>query len=186
MRKRFLITLVVCFVAILAVSIYLFFSPNSPIINNVNLNPDQSNETQNSWRFPNITFPWSPGKSSGGAGSGGSGSESGSSGSGSGDGDKTSVIKNNYTLFINSTHNLNVSVTYTANDVVTKEVKSLPFSLNAQEGTYTCLAETTGSGTIRWLLEDETECAFSDCEGGLYNCNILMSENRSITLRQYS
>jgi hypothetical protein len=191
MRKRFLIVLTAC-VALTVIVLFIFMSlpsEKNPLGNIFNPSTDQGNNgTRNSWKFPNITFPWSSKSSGSGAGDGGSGgSSSGSKGGGSG-GNATQppVIKRNYTLFVNSTHNLEVLVIYTVNNIVFNETNPLPFSLDAQEGTSTCLSETTRSGTIRWLMEDGSDCPFSDCAGGLYGCSILMNGNHSVTLRQYS
>jgi len=189
MRKRFLIILIAC-VAVIVFFIFMSLtSGKNPLENIFNPSPDQgNNETQNPWRFPNITFPWSskPSVNDAGAGSGGSGG-SGSKGGGSG-GNITQppVIKRNYTLFVNSTHNLEVLAIYTVNNFVINETKNLPFSLGVQEGSYACLSETTGSGTIRWLIDDGSDCPFSECAGGLYGCSILMDSNHSVTIRQYS
>jgi hypothetical protein len=191
MRKRFLIILTAC-VALAVIVIFIFMSlpsEKNPLGNIFNPSPDQGNNgTPSSWKFPNITFPWSskPSGSGAGAGSGGSGG-SGSKGGGSGgNATQPQVIKRNYTLFVNSTHNLGVLVIYTVNKIVFNETKSLPFSLDVQEDTSACLSETTGSGTIRWLMDDGSDCPFSDCAGGLYGCSILMNSNRSVTIRQYS
>jgi hypothetical protein len=189
MRKRFLIILIAC-VAVIVFFIFMSLpSEKNPLENIFNLSPDQgNNETRNPWKFPNITFPWSskPSVNDAGAGSGGSG-DSGSKGGGPG-GNVTQppVIKRNYTLFVNSTHNLEILSIYTVNNAVIRETKPLPFSLDVQENTSACLAETTGSGTIRWLMEDGSDCPFSDCAGDLYGCSILMNSNHSVTIRQYS
>lgn len=185
MRKRFLIILIAC--VVIAVIAFLIFMPSpsgkSPLENIFNAPNQEKNGTQSPWKFPNITFPWSPKPSeSDGSGSGGSGSKSG----GSGGSVKQPIIKNNYTLYVNSTHNLEVLAIYTVNNVVINETKSLPFSIDVQEDTSACLAETTGSGTIRWLMDDGNDCPFSDCAGGLYDCSITMNGNHSVTVRQYS
>ena len=193
MRKRFFIILIVCIV--IALIVYLIFFPSPPLENNPlkNIfNPEQGkNETPNGWSFPNITFPWSSSKPSGNSGSGGSGGSSGSKGGGGGGGSAANQtepprIKNNYTLSVSSTHNLEVFVSYTINDIAFNETTTLPFSLEVQEDTYVCISETTGSGTIRWLMENGSECPFSDCNGNPYGCNLYIDGNHSIVLRQYS
>jgi hypothetical protein len=186
MKKRYWVILLVVFIC-LDIIIFYIFSPSS-LQNIISPSPEQQegNETQNPWRFPKITFPWSSEEPSGGAGgAGGTGGEGGAEGTG-GEGTELPVIKNNYTLFVNSTHNLEVLVTYTVNNIVFNETISLPFSLEVQEDAYACLSETTGSGTIRWLMENEIDCPFSDCAGNPYGCSILMDRNHSVTLRQYT
>jgi hypothetical protein len=179
-RKRFFATIMIFIV--LASVIYLYFAvfTNSPLGGYVNPSPEEQENGTTPWKFPKFTFPWSSGdKNSGGGG----GSLSGGGGEG---GSNVTLPKNNFTLFINSTHDLQVLVKYTANDVVYSETERLPFSLDIQEKTYACLSETTGSGTIRWLLSNGTDCPFSDCGGTLYDCELYMNSNYSVTVRQYS
>lgn len=181
-NKRILIILMICVFIIIA-TLFIYYSITPYEEEPVNISDQIGNETNGTavpFKFPRIVFPWTPKKPS--AGSGGS---SGKGGSSSGNATIPKVYKN-YTLFINSTHALEVSIIYTINDVIFTEIKSLPFSLNVQENTYACISETTRSGTIRWLMEDGTDCPFSDCSGRLYSCNILMDRDHSITLRQYS
>jgi hypothetical protein len=186
MKKRFMI--VIASIAIAITLAYFIFSQNSPLENLINPSPEQGkNDTQSPWRFPKITFPWFPKESGSSEGSGGSGEGDGSSGGAKGGNiSNPPAIKNRYTLFVNSTHDLEVSVIYKSNNTVVNETKSLPFSLEVEEGTKICLAETTGSGTIRWLIDNEVDCPFSDCGGTLYDCDILMNKSYSIVLRQYS
>lgn len=184
MRKRFLIILIAC-VAVGVTAIFIFTSLPSgknPLENIFNPSPDQENDgTRNSWKFPNITFPWSSGKSSGGSGSGGSGS--GGSGSGSGSENvNPPIIKNNYTLFVN-TNSLEVLVTYTGINLF-NETKTDPFSLLITENTSVCLSETTGSNTIKWRMENGSYCIYSDCSINDYGCNFLMDRNYSFIVIQ--
>jgi hypothetical protein len=188
-RKRFFITAIVCLAVIFAVYTY-YAAFSSPLGENSTPYPENNdgNSTE-PWKFPKINFPWSANDSSGGSGSQGGGSAgSGSSPSAGGEGNviKQALPKNNFTLFVNSTHNLQVSVKYLIDDVAYNETRLLPFSVDVQENTYACLSETTRSGTIRWLIENGTDCPFSDCGGTLYDCELYMNGNYSLTLRQYS
>ncbi len=185
MKRRFVTAMVVIVVSIFALY-FLFSFPGSPLENIVNPSPEGGNDT-NPWTFPKITFPWSAKEPEGSpGGSGGSGGESDDRGLNGGNGTRLPVIKNRYTLFVNSTHDLEVLVLYSANSTVVNETKSLPFSLEVEEYIHICLVETTGSGTIRWLIDNEIDCPFSDCGRTLYDCDILMDRNHSIVLRQYS
>jgi hypothetical protein len=194
-RKRLFASAVVVFALALAVSVYYVMLSSVPI-ENTGYYPD-NNDNGGPLKLFDIRLPWEPsnptnrdaGAGSGGGGSGSSSSDSSSTGSSNSPGTNSPEVtlpKNNFTLFINSTHNLSVRVLYTNMGMTFDDTFSLPSSVDAQEGTHVCLAESTNSGTIRWLMDDGLDCPFSECGGGLYDCDILMNRNLSITLRQYS
>ena len=178
MKKRYLSVLIV---VLILISIVFYIILQLPSISN---EPQaQGNQTQEDKGFLGlpIFFPWQTKNKTGTTGGGG-----GTAPPGGVSGATVPRVINNFTLFVNSTHNLEVSIYYTFNDTNFSETKSLPFSLDAQGDTYACLSETTGSGTIRWLINNETDCPYSDCAGGIYGCNLLINNNYSIMLRQYS
>jgi hypothetical protein len=192
-RKRLFASGVVVFALALAVIIYYIMMSNV-LLENSGYYPENQ-ENGGSLKLFDIRLPWEPSNPAArntSPGSGGSGSSSGDSSSSSPSSSpgmsspEVVLPKNNYTLFINSTHNLSVRVLYTNSGISLEETFPLPSSIDAQEGTHVCLAESTKSGTIRWLMDDGVDCPFSECGGGLYDCDILMNRNLSITLRQYS
>jgi hypothetical protein len=178
MKKRYSSILIIALFIIAVVAYYSYLPlPYS----NLNEPGNQTQEDRSFFRFP-IIFPWQT-KNETGTPGGGSVTKGGGVG---GTKVETPRVINNYTLSINSTHNLEVSISYTFNNTAFNEIKTLPFSLDVQEDTHACLSETTGSGTIRWLINNETDCPYSDCAGGIYSCNLLIDKNYSIMLRQYS
>jgi hypothetical protein len=190
-RKRLFASAVVVFAIVLAVSVYYVMLSSVPA-GNAGYYPE--NNDNGPLKLFDIRLPWEPSNPTTkdtGAGSGGGSSSGDSSSSSPGNSpgmNSPEVIlpKNNFTILINSTHNLSVRVLYTVSDLALDGTFSLPTSITAQEGTHVCLAESTNSGTIRWLMDDGLDCPFSECGGGLYDCDILMNRNMSITLRQYS
>jgi len=182
MKKRYLFILLIALVLI-SIALYSILQP--PYISN---EPQaQGNQTQGDKGFLGlpIFFPWQTKNETGTTGGGVAGG-GGKTPSGGTPGATVPRVINNFTLSVNSTHNLEVSIYYTFNDTTFNETKSLPFSLDVQGDTYACLSETTGSGTIRWLINNEIDCPYSDCAGGIYGCNLLINDNYSIMLRQYS
>jgi len=180
MKKRYLFVLIVVLILISIVfysTLQLPYSSNEP-----QTQGNQTQEDKSFFRFP-ILFPWQTKNETGTTGGGGTGGKAPDKG---GSGTAAPRVINNFTLSVNSTHNLEVSIYYTFNDITFNETKFLPFSLDVQGDTYACLSETTGSGTIRWLINNETDCPYSDCAGGIYGCNLLINDNYSIMIRQYS
>jgi hypothetical protein len=180
MKKRYLSVLVIALILIVVVVYYSTFQ--TPNLNEPQTQGNQTQEDKGFFRFP-ILFPWQTENETGTTGGSGTG---GTTPGGGGSDTAAPRVINNFTLSVNSTHNLEVSIYYTFNDIALNGTKSLPFSLDVQGDTYACLSETTGSGTIRWLINNETDCPYSDCAGGIYGCNLLINENYSIMLRQYS
>lgn len=186
-RKRLLAICATAIVVALCVIVYFTMTAKSSEENYYTGNQDGGGSLD----IFDIRLPWMPSEeknNTGGGGGGGSDESGGTSGSGEPDTESTENIapRNNFTLSINSTHDLSVRVIFTDNGEPMEFITALPSSITVPEGTHICLAESTNSGTIRWLMDDENDCAFSECGGGLYDCDILMSRNLTITLRQYS
>jgi hypothetical protein len=182
MKKRYLSVLIV---VLILISIVFYLTLQSPYNSNEpQTQGDQTQEDKGFLGLP-IFLPWQTKNETGTTGGGVTGGGGKAPGGGA-PGTTAPRVINNFTLSVDSTHNLEVSIYYTFNDIAFNETKSLPFSLDVQGDTYACLSETTGSGTIRWLINNETDCPYSDCAGGIYGCNLLINDNYSIMLRQYS
>jgi hypothetical protein len=101
-------------------------------------------------------------------------------------GGETPHVPSIYTLSIDSIPpQLDVYIEYMSNDTVINETKQTPFSLELEENTVACVADSTGYEGIFWLL-DEVGCEFANCGDFEWGCSITMDSDHNATLRQYS
>lgn len=177
-------TLAIIIVLIISIVYYLSLPTTFPNI--LNEPQNQGNETQEDkgfFRFPFI-FPWQSSK-----GTAEGGGESGETGSGSG-GSANQTTQANYTQKISYTLSLNsfpdglkIFASYYFNDTKKSITSIAPFDLQIDASSTACTvpAYITGSGVLKWTLDDN-DCSFSTCEESFYGCSITMNANHLVTL----
>lgn len=176
MRKKYFL---IIFVILLLIAFFYIFliSPNSAFNGSGNLQNGENNST--SFRLPR-----EPEKSPQEPSGGGTGIKTGGGSNGLGETNITPSIKQ--ALDIESTPSgFSIITFYYSDGNFTNVTQSTPYSLNIDDNTTVCLAESTGYSGIWWQV-DEMPYNMSKCYGYSNGCLVLMNQSHVVRLRQNS